>query len=167
MEFRKTVESDIDSIMNIFNQAKAYMKEQGIDQWNNNYPNYEVVKNDIKDGVSYVLVKDNNVVGTVVAIFGEEKNYKNIYDGKWISNEEYAVIHRIAIDSNYKGLGIVSIIFKNIEDICINRSINSIRVDTHEDNLSMQSLLAKNCFQYCGVIYLEDKSKRIAFEKIL
>lgn len=167
MEFRKTVESDIDSIMNIFNQAKAYMKEQGIDQWNNNYPNYEVVKNDIKDGVSYVLVKDNNVVGTVVTIFGEEKNYKNIYDGKWISNEEYAVIHRIAIDSNYKGLGIASIIFKNIEDLCLNRSINSIRVDTHEYNLSMQRLLSKNGFQYCGVIYLEDKSKRIAFEKIL
>ncbi|CAK7086446.1 GNAT family N-acetyltransferase [Tissierella sp.] len=167
MEFRKTVESDIDSIMNIFNQAKAYMKEQAIEQWNNNYPNYEVVKNDIKNGVSYVLVKDNNIVGTVVAIFGEEKNYKNIYDGKWISNEEYVVIHRIAIDSDYKGLGIASIIFKNIEELCLNRSINSIRVDTHEDNLSMQRLLSKNGFQYCGVIYLEDKSKRVAFEKIL
>lgn len=167
MEFRKAVESDIESIMNIFNQAKAYMKEQGIAQWDDSYPNSEIVKNDIKDEVGYVLVKDNNVVGTVVVIFGEEKSYENIYDGKWISDEEYAVIHRIAIDSNYKGLGLASIIFKNIEELCLSKGINSIKVDTHEDNLSMQRLLVKDGFQYCGVIYLEDKSKRIAFEKLL
>ena len=40
-------------------------------------------------------------------------------------------------------------------------------IDTHEDNQSMQKLLAKNQFSYCGIIYLSDGSKRLAFEKVL
>ena len=39
-------------------------------------------------------------------------------------------------------------------------------MDTHEDNISMQRLLEKNNFKYCGIIYLEDGNKRIAFEKL-
>ena len=39
--------------------------------------------------------------------------------------------------------------------------------DTHRDNQSMQRMQAKNGFEYCGVIYLEDGAERIAFEKIV
>ena len=47
----------------------------------------------------------------------------------------------------------------------MSKGIKNIRVDTHKDNKSMQGLLLKNNYKYCGVIYLEDGSKRIAFEK--
>ncbi len=167
MEFRKSVETDINDIMNIIKQAQAYFKEQGINQWQDNYPNVETIRNDIISKNSYVLIKDNNIVATVAVSFDKEKTYDSIYDGEWISNNEYAVIHRMAVDNNYKGLGLSSQIIKNIEQLCLNKGINSIKVDTHEENLSMQKLLIKNKFQYCGIIYLEDKSKRIAFEKIL
>ncbi len=167
MKFRKAVEADINSIINIIEEAQTYFKENGIDQWQNNYPNIETVKNDISNENGYVLLKDNNIVGTAVVIFDGDKNYEFIYDGEWISNNEYAVIHRIAVDKNYKGLGLSSVIIKNIEEICLNNGIHSIKIDTHEENASMQKLLQKNRFQDCGIIYLEDKSKRIAFEKIL
>lgn len=39
MKFRKAAEKDINAIMNIINQAQNYFKEQGIDQWQNGYPN--------------------------------------------------------------------------------------------------------------------------------
>jgi N-acetylglutamate synthase-like GNAT family acetyltransferase len=167
MQFRKAVEADASSIMNIIKQAQAYFKEQGINQWQDNYPNLETIKNDISNKNGYVLLKDNNVVGTVAVIFDGEKNYEFIYKGEWISNHEYAVIHRIAVDTNYKGVGLSSVIIKNIEQMCLNKCIHSIKVDTHKENLSMQKLLHKNGFQYCGIIYLENKSERIAFEKIL
>jgi len=167
MEFRKAVESDINNIMNIIKQAQDYFKEHGINQWQDNYPNFEIVRNDIVNKNGFVLLKDDNVVGTVAVSFSGEKNYNSIYNGEWLSNHEYAVIHRIAIDSNYKGLELSSSIIKNIEEICLNKGVHSIKVDTHKDNLSMQKMLLKNGFQYCGIIYLEDKSERIAFEKIL
>jgi len=167
MEFLKAVSADINCIMNIIKQAQAYFKEHGINQWQDNYPNFETVKNDISNQNGYVLLKNNIVVGTVVVIFEVEKNYRFIYNGKWISNDKYAVIHRIAVDSNYKGIGLSSIIIKNIEKICLDKGIHSIRVDTHNENMSMKKLLLKNGFQYCGIIFLDDKSKRSAFEKTL
>ena len=45
------------------------------------------------------------------------------------------------------------------------KGVPSIKVDTHENNIPMQSLLKKNGFEYCGVVYLEDGGKRVAFEK--
>lgn len=166
MEFRKTTKKDIESIMKIINEAKEYFKENKINQWQDGYPDTKVIEEDIKNECSYVLLKDNNVVGTSVIDFGGEETYNSIYNGKWISNGKYAVIHRIAIDNNYKGLGIAAKIIKNAEKLCIKKGVESIRVDTHKDNISMQRLLKKNGFTYCGIIYLEDKSERVAFEKI-
>jgi RimJ/RimL family protein N-acetyltransferase len=167
MEFRRSVEADINNIMNIINQAQAYFKENGINQWQNNYPNVETITNDIANKNSYVLVKDNNVIATAAVSFDGEKTYDSIYQGEWISNKEYAVIHRIAVDNTCKGLGLSSEIIKSVEQLCLNKGVYSIKVDTHKENLSMQRLLEKNKFQYCGIIYLEDKNERIAFEKTL
>jgi GNAT superfamily N-acetyltransferase len=167
MEFRRAEEADVCSIMKIIEQAQVYLREQGIDQWQNNYPNKETICKDIDNKISYVLLKDNVIIGTVALIFDGEKTYDIIYDGKWLSNQEFAVIHRIAVDSDYKGLGLATIILNNIEQLCLEKNIYSIKVDTHYDNKSMQQLLTKNNFQFCGTIYLEDKNKRMAFEKLL
>ncbi|MBN7575950.1 GNAT family N-acetyltransferase [Clostridium sp. 2-1] len=167
MEFRKALETDINDIMNIIKQAQAYFKEQGIDQWQNNYPNPETIRNDIANKHSYILLKDNNIVATAAVSFDGEKTYDSIYEGEWITNSQYAVIHRIAVDNTYKGLGLSSKIIKNVEELCLSKGVHSIKIDTHEENISMQRLLKKNKFQYCGVIYLEDGNKRIAFERTL
>lgn len=167
MEFRKSNEADINNIMSIIKQAQTYFKEHGINQWQNNYPNTETINNDIANNNSYVLLKDNKIVATVAVSFDGEKTYNSIYEGEWISNNEFAVIHRIAVDNNYKGLGLSSQIIKSVEKLCLSKDVCSIKVDTHEKNISMQKLLKKNNFQYCGIIYLEDGSKRMAFEKIL
>ena len=167
MKFRKTTKKDIESIMKIIEEAKGYFKENKINQWQDGYPNANVIEEDIKNGCSYVLLKDNSVIGTSVIDFSTEETYNKIYQGGWLTNKEYAVIHRIAIDNSYKGLGIASEIIKNAEKLCIKKGIGSIKVDTHRDNISMQKLLKKNGFAYCGIIYLEDKSVRVAFEKII
>ena len=50
--------------------------------------------------------------------------------------------------------------------VCLENNIHSIKIDTHKENLSMQKLLKKNNFSYCGIIYLESKAPRVAFEKL-
>lgn len=167
MEFRKAIETDTNNIMHIIKQAQAYFKEQRINQWQNNYPNTETISNDIANNYSYVLLKDSKIVATAAVSFDGERTYDSIYEGEWISNNGFAVIHRIAVDNTYKGLGLSSQIIKNVEKLCLNKGVYSIKVDTHEENISMQKLLKRNNFQYCGIIYTEDRSKRIAFEKTL
>ncbi len=167
MIFRKAIESDIINIMKIIKQAQDYFKENGIDQWQNNYPNTETINNDIKNGYAYVLEDDNGkIIGTVAVSFEGEKTYDIIYDGQWLSNDEYAVIHRMAVDNRYKGKALSAVIIKHIEDICLSKGVHSIKIDTHDENISMQRVIKKNNFKYCGIIYLDNKSKRIAFEKL-
>jgi RimJ/RimL family protein N-acetyltransferase len=164
--FRKTVEQDIDSIMKIIKHAQEYFKNQHIDQWQNNYPNRQTIEDDIEKGYSYCLEKEGKIVATAAVSFDGEKTYQEIYNGKWLSNGEYAVIHRIAVDSDSKGSGLSSEILRNVEKVCLEREVHSIKIDTHELNLPMQRVLQKNDFAYCGDIYLAEGSKRIAFEKL-
>ena len=70
----------------------------------------------------------------------KEKSYENILDGKWITNGDYGVIHRIAVDNTHKGKGLSHKIIKYAEEVCKQNNIHSIKVDTHEDNILMQSL---------------------------
>lgn len=167
MEFRQASERDVPQIMDIIKQAQRYFKEQGIDQWQGDYPNEETIQKDIAHQHGYVLVKDNHLVATVAVSFDGEKNYETIYNGTWLSNQPYAVIHRLAIDNDMKGKGLSSVMLAHIVEMCRQKGINSIKVDTHEENASMQKLLEKNQFHYCGIIHVSDGSERVAFEKLV
>ena len=168
MKLRKSTKEDINEIMKIIKQAQDYFKSQNIDQWQNNYPNTKTIENDIDRNESYVLLKDNKIVATSMITFEGESSYERIYEGKWLTDgEKYAVIHRIAVDDNLKGYGLSGEIIKRVEILCKENNIHSIRIDTHEQNISMKNTLKKNNFKYCGVIFLADNSKRIAFEKLI
>lgn len=167
MIFRKTTEKDIDDVMKIIDEAKDYFKREGIDQWQNGYPNSDTIYADIQNNNSYVLEIENNIIATAMVSFEKDKTYNKIYEGEWLSNKDYAVIHRIAVSKNSKGKGIAASIINRVEELCKEKDINSIKIDTHKDNISMQRLLEKTGFKYCGIIFLEDNSKRIAFEKVI
>lgn len=166
MEFRRAKKEDVKDIMIIVKMAQDYFKEQEIDQWQKGYPNEDVIKKDINDDHSYVLTDDGKVVGTTFLSFDGEETYKTIYEGEWLTNGIYAVIHRIAVDRNFKRKGIASEILKGIENKC-KEKVKSIKIDTHKANIAMQRFLQKNNFKQCGIIYLNDGNERIAFEKIL
>lgn len=167
MGFRKSTKLDLPRIMEIITAAQLYMKESGIDQWQDGYPNEESITSDIESGESYVLEEDGRVIATLYLSFDGESDYDTIYEGQWISDEKYAVVHRVAVDNNLKGNGIAGKLFDYVEEICLEKGIYDIKIDTHRDNKSMQRFLEKKGFEKCGIIYLEDNSERIAFEKLL
>lgn len=168
MIFRKTRKEDIPEVMRLIDQAKAYMKESGIDQWQNGYPNAEAIQDDIDHDYSYVMEENEKIIGTLAVIFDGEPTYDKIYDGKWKTTEKpYAAVHRVAVDARCKGKGIAGAMIEEVVRMCRERGVRSIKNDTHRDNKSMQRMQAKNGFEYCGVIYLLDGAERIAFEKLI
>lgn len=167
IKIAKARKKDIGEIMRIIKDAQKDFKKQGIDQWQNNYPNHRVIEKDIENNYSYLLKKEGKILGTTAIIFDKEETYDVIYQGEWLSNGEYAVIHRIAIDINYRGTGLASGFLNEIEKLCMKNKVYSIKIDTHRDNIAMKKLLLKNGYKECGIIYLKDKSERIAYEKLL
>ncbi|MGU8648084.1 GNAT family N-acetyltransferase [Clostridium perfringens] len=167
MEFRQANISDLDQIVEIIELSKKYLKETKVDQWQDGYPAKEDLRRDIESGNSYVLTNKDEIVATTVISLDGESTYNSIFNGEWITNEEYIVMHRVAVHDKYKGKGIFKELIKEAESLALNKGISSIKIDTHRDNISMQRAVVKNNFKRCGIIYLEDGSERIAFEKVL
>ena len=128
-------------------------------QWYDKYPEADTISNDIKCNNSYVAEQDGIICGVFTFIIGKEPTYQRI-EGSWKNDEEYGTIHRIA--SNGQTRGFFDFCLKYCES-----KISNIRIDTHQDNKIMQHLIRKNGFEKCGIIYVEDGSPRIAYQKII
>lgn len=166
MKIELSTRENLKDILNIINQAKLYMKENGINQWNEDYPKIESLENDILNKNSYVIKDGDKIIGTFVLIFGDEKSYQKIEDS-WKTDLPYGTLHRVAIDNSYKGKGVASFILDFAETMAKEKNIFSLRIDTHRDNISMRRFIEKSNFDFCGIIYVEDGTPRVAFEKIL
>ena len=165
---RKANKNDLNGIMKVVKSAQTFLKEAGVDQWQNNYPNEDVLKKDIDNNNLYVYELDDKIVGFCAIIFGNDVTYNKIYDGKWLNeNDNYVTIHRIATLKEYQKHNIASEFVLYAKDLAIMNKLGSIRIDTHKDNIAMNSFLIKNGFSKCGIIYLLDGNERLAYELII
>lgn len=164
MEIRVATASDIDAIFGIIQDAQQYLKEQNIPQWQNGYPDIDTVMHDIMNQNNYVLCDREKIVGTCVISFEDDIYYQNI-EGSWLSNERYAVIHRLAISRNQKGKALANHFFDFVQMFAKQQGIRFVRIDTHEKNESMRRSITKNGFVHCGLVYVKDKAPRYAYEK--
>jgi len=167
--FRKAIYSDLDQILNIVKDAKAYLKESGSNQWNgpNGYPDLSDFKLDIDNGNLYVLTDLDKVIGFEALIIGNDKSYQKI-DGNWLTNStNYMSIHRIAISKEYRGKNISKYLIQNAINLAKILNIDVLRGDTHQLNVPMQKLFLSQNFKHCGTIELVDTkfdNIRLAFE---
>ncbi len=159
MKIRKTTLNDLERVMEIYDLARDFMVRTGNpNQWKTHKPQKELIVKDIEKEQSFVCIKDEKIIGVLAFIYGEDPTYRVIYDGQWLNDEPYAVVHRIASSGEAKGTG--TFMMKWAES-----QFPHIRIDTHRDNRVMQNMLKKLGYTYCGIIHLEDGDERLAFEK--
>ena len=166
MVLKKATVAQIPSIWIILQQAIEQRKRDGSQQWQNGYPNEQTIQTDIANGCGYVIVNDlGATIGYVALIFGIEPAYYQI-DGQWLTNEDYLVVHRVAVADTEKGKGTATFLFTMIEDFCKKQGVSSIRVDTNFDNVPMLRILQKANYTYCGEVFFNGAARR-AYEKII
>jgi ribosomal protein S18 acetylase RimI-like enzyme len=165
----KAVKEDLQSIMRLVHDAQAYLASKQIDQWQDGYPDKGRILNDILNGESYIVKnEENQAIGTTMFTTHPESTYERI-EGGWLTDKKnrYGVIHRMAVAASARKQGVAKFIFKNCEEALKEMRVDSMRIDTHEENETMQGLLKNLGYTYCGVIYLESGGKRLAYEKLL
>lgn len=159
MIISKARSDEIDDIMEVYRYAREFMAANGNpNQWGDGYPETSLIKEDIEKGNFYVMKEDGKIVGVFAFIIGEDETYSYIEDGKWSYDETYGTIHRVAGNGTVKG------VFKECLDYC-SCLCSYIRIDTHPNNIPMQRAILKNGFRECGIIYVRDGSKRIAYDR--
>ncbi len=157
---RKAVPADEPAIAAVYEKARAFMREHGnSDQWGTRYPPEDLTREDIGNGILYVMEEGGKVHGVFMFEVAEDPTYRVIRDGAWKSDAPYGVIHRVASDGEVHGL------MKEAVAFCSGK-IAHLRMDTHEKNATMQHQILRNGFTYCGVIHTHDGTPRLAYEKV-
>ena len=156
---RLAKEKDLDNIQEIYVYARKFMAEHGNPtQWGQTRPTEETLRKDIEKEQLYVIEERDRLQGVFALIIGEDPTYQNIEQGSWKDTTLYGTIHRIASASEAHGIMEQVLAFAW-------EKIQHLRIDTHENNKVMQHLILKNGFEKCGIIYVDDGSPRVAFEK--
>lgn len=177
IEFQIAEPSHLDEICAITQEAKAQLKDMGIDQWQYGYPSREIWQDDIDKRQAIVALDEHTkrVMGAFVLLYTHEVSYDAI-DGSWLTGDlfnegAYASLHRVCVSDSCKGRGVAGKMFAYAEDLARKQGVRSMRMDTHPGNHAMLRSLEKAEYVRCGTIVLiggaEDGSLRVAFEKIL
>lgn len=155
---RKAQASDWDDIMQIYANARRFMKQAGNPtQWGDNYPPEDMIREDLNQGCNYVFAVDGRPQAVFAMIAGDDPTYQ-VIDGAWLNDDPYCAVHRVASRGEIRGLA------RQVLDWCFEQCSN-LRIDTHHDNLPMQRVLDQAGFTRCGQVWMEDGSPRIAYQK--
>ena len=158
MKIRLASRDEAKNCYQCIEDARAYHKSLGFEQWHPDYPTLQTIADDIAQSIGYSFVKGNEVVGYCCIIFGNEPAYSRI-DGAW----KYAVVHRMAFSSKARGSGLSHEAFQLIKDLCRAKHIDAVCLDTQEENKVMQHVLGREGFTYCGLIQF-DGGPKLAYE---
>ena len=154
----------IEDIMKIIEQAKRRMKERGLDQWQDGYPDEATIRNDKRKHQGHFFLKRHDPAAYAAIVFDKDPYYEKI-DGQWLSDgEPYVTVHRLAVADEYLGLDMAQHILKFAERKARAKHVQWFRIDTHHDNLPMRNLIRDFGFTFCGVVQVRD-GKRMAYEK--
>ncbi len=161
MEIRHAELADLEAILDLYEEARRFMRENGNpDQWGNHHPPVSRVEQDIRERNSYVCEEAGELLGVFFYAKEDEPDYGKIYEGSWLGNGPYGVMHRVACPGSRRGVATFCV------NWCVEQSGGDLRIDTHRANIPMQRMLEKNGFSRCGIIYLQNGSERIAYEKV-
>ena len=163
--FRKAKIAEIPSIWAILQLAIERRKKDGSNQWQDGYPNPDVVQKDIEKETGFVLTDGETIVGYCAILINDEPEYAKI-EGKWLTNDNFVVFHRVAISEAYLGKGCAKKMMEHIEDFARQNTIYSIKADTNFDNFAMIKIFEKLGYTFCGHVYFRG-GQRKAYEKML
>lgn len=163
--FRKARTGEISQIWDILQKAINRRKEDNSNQWQDGYPNIGIVQKDIEKEAGYVLTEGEAILGYCAILINDEPEYNNI-KGKWLTNGDFVVFHRIAISEKYLRKGLAKIVVQNIEGFALKNNIYSIKADTNYDNIAMIKIFESLDYKLCGEVYFRG-NPRNAYEKVL
>lgn len=165
---RRAEIKDINKIEYIIEKAKKALKEDGIDQWQIGSMDRDFLENQISRGKAYVYEDKGEVKAYAYLSDEKEAAYEDLdHDFK---GENYITIHTFAVDMDAREKGLGSRFMMEILKYGVKYNLDSLRIDTHQDNFRMRSLLNKFGFKKIGKILIDEegiKKPRIAYELML
>lgn len=166
MIIRKAQISDLKNIMKMYSSCVKGMIENDIDQWDENYPNIEIIKSDLEAATYYVAEKNTNIVGGINIDRNQDSAYLNINWGD--QSTSFLVVHRLAVKKQFWNKKIGKKLMLFAEQLVKEKMLRSIRLDTYSGNPKALEFYKRLEYKELGTIDLKpNKNKYHCFEKII
>ncbi|MCP3926559.1 MAG: GNAT family N-acetyltransferase [Desulfobacterales bacterium] len=147
---------DSKKIFSIIERCKEKLVSQGIYQWDDEYPNLINIQEDINTGALYEGVLESQIASIISFNENQEKEYLTV---NWrYTNGIILVIHRLAVDPDFQGLGLSSILMKYVENYAIENSYSAIRLDAYTGNEMILDFYRRKGYQEAGEFYFPSRS---------
>ncbi len=153
---------EIDQIITLTKACGKHMRENGIDQWDEHYPDRISIENDVATKTIYCYRENAKIVGIVVLNELQDEEYTEI---DWLTDENSRnlVVHRLAVYPESQGQGIAQQLMTFAENFAQKNNYDSIRLDTFSQNPRNQRFYTKRGYTDLGSIYLKYKKEHPYF----
>ena len=166
MIIRKAEISDLENIMLMYRSCVAGMIANGIDQWDESYPNTEVIMEDLIAQTYFVAIENDIIIAGINIDQNQDDTYLAL-DWKDKKNQ-FLVVHRLAVKVEFWNDGIGKSLMLFAENLVTEKGLNSIRLDTYSGNPKAMEFYRRLGYIELGAINLKpNKNEYYCFEKII
>ena len=166
MIIRKANKTDLDNIMLMYKSCVKGMIKNGIDQWDDTYPDIETINQDLEKQSYYISEEKGEIIGGINIDQNQDFTYLDI---NWEDKtNSFLVVHRLGVKEEFwnKKIGKDLMIFT--EKLVIERGLKSIRLDTYSGNPKAMEFYRRLGYRELGAINLKpNKNEYYCFEKII
>jgi RimJ/RimL family protein N-acetyltransferase len=157
----------LEEINNIYLNCKEHLFENGILQWDDQYPNKDYFQECIENKTMYVLMNNSEILGLVVLNEWGPLEWESI---SWVGRKPI-IIHSLMINPLIQGKGLGTDLVKLYEQFAIEKGYESIRLDAFSENEKAIHLYSKLGYEKRGSVNFSSKpeghQEYICFEKAL
>lgn len=162
--YRKPTLDEVFKIYQHYIRVINSMRENGIDQWDELYPNSADIAADIDRGDLVVGEEDGKLVVAFAVNTDCDPEY---FDCPWkYPDEPYITIHRLAVNPKYQRQGVARAAMELVEKEAKEKGIKTIRLDTFCSNPAGASLYESLGFKIIGYAHWR-KGKFQIMEKVI
>jgi ribosomal protein S18 acetylase RimI-like enzyme len=166
MRLTQAQPNQLEEIVQMYEDVKKVMAKNNVYQWDGDYPNRDVLREDLRQGNLYVIMKDGKVAAAVALDQHTPPEYDEI---SWRDRSgSYLVVHRLCVNPDFQGQGISKLLVKEIENFAREKGYTSIRLDTQTANEKAMNLYESQGYEKRGEFYFpEFEIPFVAYEKEL
>ncbi|UCG70273.1 MAG: GNAT family N-acetyltransferase [Thermoplasmata archaeon] len=170
MEIVRANSENIIEVLELVQECMQHMNDQGIEQWNEQYPQSDIFISDIEKDSLFIIKNEENIVGIIVLSEEQDEQYDQI---DWKDKfGKVLLVHRLAVHPKWQGKGIAQKLMDFGENYAKENGYSSIRLDTYSQNPRSLKLFEKRKYErksghihfpeckepyYCYEMLLKDK----------
>ncbi|MNO27808.1 putative acetyltransferase [compost metagenome] len=165
-KIRNAQREEIGEIMELIAKCVQVMQNGGSDQWDESYPNKEVISEDMDKGTLYAYEEQGAIAGIIVLDEEQAEQYGAI---DWEQEQgPHLIMHRLAVHPEVQGKGIARKLIAFAEEHAQSGGYTSIRLDTYAKNAKALALYPSLGYEYRGVVDFPGRTANFpVFEKVL